>query len=334
MLKFILYRFLQVIPVMLAIATMTFFMVHAAPGGPFSQERNVRPEILEKINEYYGLNDPLHVQYWNYLVKICPKKFNPFQLFVYDELEGRRVINFDLKDIFGIDLGPSYKYEGRTVNGLIAESFPVSLKLGIASLCIALMLGIPAGIIASIGKNTALDYIPMSVAMVGICLPTFVMGPTLALIFGLWLGWVNVSGWFTWSDIILPSLTLGLFYAAYIARLTRGGMLEILSQDFIRTARAKGVPETTIIFKHSLKGGLLPVVSFMGPALAGMISGSFVIETIFQIPGLGRHFINSAFNRDYTMVLGTVLFYAFFIILMNLLVDIVQVIMNPKLKYE
>ncbi len=334
MFKFILIRFLQVIPVLLAIATMTFFMVHAAPGGPFSQERNVRPEILEKMNEHYGLNDPVYVQYWNYLVKICPKKFNPFKLFVYDKSEGRRVFNFDLKEVFGIDFGPSYKYEGRTVNELIAESFPVSMKLGIVALTIALFLGVPAGIIASIGKNTALDYVPMSVAMVGICLPTFVMGPILALTFGLWLGWVNVSGWFTWSDIILPSLTLGLYYAAYVARLTRGGMLEILSQDFIRTARAKGVPESKIIFKHSLKGGLLPVVSFMGPALAGMISGSFVIETIFQIPGLGRHFINSAFNRDYTMVLGTVLFYATFIIIMNLLVDVVQVIMNPKLKYE
>ena len=246
----------------------------------------------------------------------------------------RRVFNFNLKEIFGIDLGPSYKYEGRTVNELIAESFPVSMKLGLVALAVALCLGVPAGIIASIGKNTALDYVPMSVAMVGICLPTFVMGPILALVFGLWLGWVNVSGWFTWSDIILPSLTLGLFYAAYVARLTRGGMLEILSQDFIRTARAKGVPESKVIIKHSFKGGLLPVVSFMGPALAGMISGSFVIETIFQIPGLGRHFINSAFNRDYTMVLGTVLFYASFIIIMNLLVDIVQVIMNPKLKYE
>lgn len=305
MLVFILKRVLGTIPVLFIVAALTFFMSRAAPGGPFDQERKVSSEILERIEEYYGLNDPLPVQFFSYLANL---------------LKG--------------DLGPSFRNEGRTVNELIGEAFPVSVELGLLALLIALSLGIPAGILAAVKRNTALDYAPMSLAMVGICLPTFVMGPILALVFGLWLGWFNVSGWFTWNDRVLPSLTLGLFYAAYVARLTRGGMLEVLSQDFIRTARAKGLPEWRVVLGHSLRGGLLPVVSFLGPAMAGLISGSFVVETIFQIPGLGRHFVNAAFNRDYTMIMGTVLFYATLLIIMNLLVDIVQVLLNPKLKYE
>ncbi|TVR54560.1 MAG: ABC transporter permease [Puniceicoccaceae bacterium] len=324
MLKFVVYRLFQTIPVLFVIVTMTFFMVRAAPGGPFSEERQVSPQILERMNEHYGLNDPLLVQYWNYLKNITPKRFRP------DRFHGED----PLGDAFGIDLGPSFKHEGRTVNEMIAESFPVSLELGLLALAIALCFGVPTGILAAVRRNSSLDYVPMSTAMVGICLPSFVIGPIFALVFGLWLGWFNVSGWFQPSDRILPAFTLGLFYAAYMARLSRGGMLEILSQDYIRTARAKGLRERTVIFIHALKGGLLPVVSFLGPALAGLISGSFVVETIFQIPGLGRHFINGALNRDYSMVLGTVLFYATLIIIMNLLVDIIQVMLNPKLKYE
>jgi oligopeptide transport system permease protein len=280
-------------------------MVRAAPGGPFSQDRRVAPEILEKMEAQYGLNDPLLTQYFRYLGNI---------------LQG--------------DLGYSFKHEGRTVNEMIAESAPVSFRLGGLSMLFALLVGVPAGILAAVRRNTALDYLPMSAAMVGICLPTFVLGPLLALVFGLWLGWFNVAGWFSVRDMILPSITLGLAYAAYIARLTRGGMLEILSQDYIRTARSKGLGEATIVLKHAVKGGILPVVAFLGPALAGILAGSFVVETIFWIPGLGRHFVNAALNRDYTMVLGTVIFYAFLIILLNLLADVIQVMLNPRLKYE
>jgi oligopeptide transport system permease protein len=303
--KFILIRLLQTIPVILVIVTITFFMVRLAPGGPFSQERQVSPRILEQMNAHYGLDKPLFQQYLAYLGNLTR-----------------------------LDLGPSFKHEGRTVNEMIAESFPVSLELGGLALLIALILGVPAGVLAAVKRNTSLDYVPMSMAMVGICLPTFVIGPLLALTLGLWLGWFNVSGWFSWSDRALPALTLGLYYAAYVARLSRGGMLEILNQDFIRTARAKGLPEARVIFRHALRGGLLPVVSFLGPALAGLISGSFVVETIFQIPGLGRHFINGALNRDYSMVMGTVLFYATLIIIANLIVDVIQVLLNPRLKFE
>jgi oligopeptide transport system permease protein len=305
MIKFILKRLLQAIPVLFIIVAGTFFMIRLAPGGPFTQERQISPQILEKLNAHYGLNDPILVQFWRYL-----------------------------KNLAHMDLGPSYVHQGMTVNELIGESFPVSLELGLYGIVIALILGIPAGIIAAVKKNSTLDYISMSFSMVGICLPTFVMGPLLALSLGLWLGWFNVSGWYSWSDRVLPALTLGLFYAAYVSRMTRGGMLEILTQDYIRTARAKGLSETQVILKHTLKGGFIPVITFLGPAIAGIISGSFVVETIFQIPGLGRHFVNAAFNRDYTMILGTVLFYAVLIIIFNLIVDIILASIDPKLRLE
>jgi oligopeptide transport system permease protein len=304
MLKFILKRVAQSIVALFVIITITFFMVRFAPGDPFSAERKMPEHIKQNLMEHYGLNDPLAVQYVNYLGNL---------------VKG--------------DLGPSFT-ETRSVNQILAASFPVSLELGSWALLIALSIGLPVGITASVFKNSMVDYIPMSMAMIGICLPTFVLGPILALVFGVWLGWFNVSGWFMPADRVLPALTIGLAYAAVIARITRGGMLEVLSQDFVRTAKAKGVPFPRIVFFHTLKGGLLPVLSFLGPALAGIISGSFVVETVFQIPGMGRQFVQSAFNRDYTLVLGTVILFAVLITLANLLVDIVQVIINPRLRFE
>lgn len=305
MLRFIARRLLQMIPVLFVIATLTFFMMRLAPGGPFAAEKNVPPEIQQNVEKYYGLNRPLYQQYFDYLGRL---------------LKG--------------DLGPSFKYSNRTVNELIAQSFPVSAELAFWSLLVALALGLPAGIIASLRPNSAADYIPSSLAMIGISVPNFVLGPLLVLVFALKLQWLRVSGWREPIDRVLPALTLGAAYAAYIARLTRGGMLEILSQDFIRTARAKGASNARVIFHHALRGGLLPVVSYLGPTIAGLLTGSFVIETIFQIPGLGRYFVNAAFNRDYTMVLGAVLFYATLIVIFNLIVDLALVWMNPKQKFE
>ncbi|MGD1019294.1 MAG: ABC transporter permease subunit [Verrucomicrobiia bacterium] len=305
MLRFIAKRFLETIPVLLIIATVTFFMVRLAPGGPFTTEKSIPPEIQKKLEAFYGLNRPLFQQYIDYMGNL---------------LKG--------------DLGPSFKYATWSVNELIWSAFPVSLELGCYGLAIALVLGLGAGIVASLRQNSAIDHAAMSLAMIGICVPTFVLGPLLILMFGLGLGWVNASGWDSPRDRILPSITLGFFYAAYIARLARGGMLEILNQEFIRTARAKGASRHRIILKHALKGGLLPVVAFLGPAVADIITGSFVVETIFQVPGLGRFFVTAAFNRDYTMVIGTVLFYAVLIILLNLVVDIVQVWLNPRLRFE
>jgi len=305
MLRFIARRILEIIPVLFIIITATFFMIRFVPGGPFTTEKAVSPEIKANLEAHYGLDKPLFVQYLDYLGSLA--KF---------------------------DFGPSFKYPNRTVNEIIYDKLPVSLELGLTSLTVALVLGIILGVTAAVKRNTWLDYFCSSVAMTGICIPTFVLGPLLVLVFAIHLGWFNASGWYTSYDRVLPAATLGLVYSAYVARLTRGGMLEVLNQDYIRTARAKGANEFRVIFRHAVRGGLLPVVSFLGPAIAGILSGSFVIETIFQIPGLGREFVNSAFNRDYTLVLGTVILYASLIVVLNLVVDVVQVWLNPKLKFD
>jgi oligopeptide transport system permease protein len=305
MFRFVARRLLQVIPVFFVIITATFFMVRFVPGGPFTAEKAVSPEIMRNIEAHYGLDKPLWRQYLPYLGSISRG-----------------------------DLGPSFKYPNRTVNEIIGDKLPVSLELGALSLSVALVLGLTLGVLAAVRRNTWLDYLASSTGLLGICIPTFVLGPLLVLLFAIKLGWFNASGWYTPADRVLPSLTLGFVYAAYIMRLTRGGMLEVLNQDFIRTARAKGATEIRVVFRHALRGGLLPVVSFLGPGIAGILTGSFIIETIFQIPGLGREFVNSAFNRDYTLVLGTVILYASLIVICNLLVDIAQVWLNPKLKFE
>ena len=309
MFVFILRRILETIPVLLCVAAMTFFMCRLAPGGPFDDDKQVTAEVREQLNKQFNLDKPLYVQFYQYLVNL-PKL-------------------------------QSFKYPNRTVGDIIKQKFPVSFKLGFFAITIALGIGVLFGVIASLKPNSFIDYIPSSLAMIGICLPTFVMGPILMYIFALKLKLLPATGWGGFdgdaifhADMILPSLTLGLFYAAYISRLTRGGMLDILTQDYIRTAKAKGASGLRVIAKHAMRGGLLPVISFMGPAVAGLIAGSFVIETIFNIPGLGKDFVQSAFNRDYTLVLGVVMFYATLIVLLNLVVDILQVTLNPKLKFN
>jgi oligopeptide transport system permease protein len=306
MLRFIIRRILEAIPVLFIVATITFFLLHHMPGGPFDTEKVTTPEIKAQIEAYYGLDKPIMEQYYVYMKRLI--------------LHG--------------DLGPSLKYFGWSVNELLAGSLPVSIELGLEGLAFALFFGLIAGIVASLRKNTAGDYIPMSVATLGICIPSFVTGPLLILIFAIKLGFFNSSGWFFPRDRILPAMTLGLYYMAYISRLTRGGMLEILNQDFIRTARSKGASEWRVICKHSLRGGLLSVVSFLGPAISGLVTGSLVVETIFDIPGAARFFVLAAFNRDGPMLMGTTLVYAALVVAMNLVADIVAVWMNPKLRFE
>ena len=229
------------------------------------------------------------------------------------------------------DFGPSFRYPGRSVSEMIYTGLPITFELAFYALMIAVALGIFSGVLAALKRNTFLDYFPMAIAMLGICVPTFLMGPILVLVFGINLEVLPVSGWDTLSgDKLLPSITLGFAYAAYIARLSRGGMLEVLGQDFIRTARAKGLSEFSIVTRHAMQGGLLPVVSFMGPAIAGLLGGSFVVETIFQIPGLGRFYVEAAFNRDYTMILGTTIFFSAMIIFFNLLSDLAVLLLNPR----
>jgi oligopeptide transport system permease protein len=304
--RFVLFRALQAVPVLLAVITITFFLVRAAPGGPFSDEKAVSPQVKAALEAQYRLDLPMHEQYLSYLA---------------DLLRG--------------DMGPSFKYPGRKVEELIFQGLPVTAELGFYALLVALLFGIGAGVIAALRPNTMQDYVPMSLAMIGICMPSFLLGPLLVLVFGIQLGWLPVSGWGQMpGDKILPSLTLGAMYAAYIARLSRSGMLEVMSQDYLRTARAKGLPEHLVVLKHALRGSLTPVISYLGPAFAGLISGSFVVETIFQIPGLGRFYVQAAFNRDYTMILGTTTFLAALIVTFNLLSDIVAAFLNPRLRYQ
>ena len=233
------------------------------------------------------------------------------------------------------DLGPSFKYPGRSVNEILASGLPVTAELGVYALCFALFIGVFAGVLAALRPNTQQDYVPMSLAMIGICMPSFLLGPLLILVFGIFLEWLPISGWGDLpGDKILPSVTLGSAYAAYIARLSRAGMLEILSQDYIRTARAKGASDPRVVFKHALRGGLIPVVAFLGPAFAGLLAGSFVVETIFQIPGLGRFYVQAAFNRDYTMILGTTVFLSVLIVAFNLISDVLAAWMDPRLRTQ
>ncbi|PCJ45854.1 MAG: ABC transporter [Gammaproteobacteria bacterium] len=306
MFTFILKRVFQAIPVLFVVVTATFFLIHSAPGGPFDAEKEIPPQILENLLKAYNLDAPVHEQYFIYLSNL---------------VKG--------------DFGPSFKYTDYSVTEMISSGFMVTLELGFYALIVALVIGLATGIFASLRPNTLGDYIPMSISMLGICMPAFLLGPLLVLTFSIWLGWLPVAGWGQFpGDKILPSITLGAAYAAYVARLTRGGMLEVLSQDFIRTARAKGLSERVVVLKHALRGGVLPVVSFLGPAIAGLITGSFVVETLFQIPGLGRFYVQAAFNRDYTMILGSTIFYSSLIISMNIISDILTVWLNPRLDYD
>jgi len=302
MLQLIFKRLLVAIPVLIIVASITFFLVRLAPGGPFDSEKVVAPQVLKNLNEVYNLNAPLYEQYFDYMANA----------------------------ITG-DFGPSFRYPGRSVSEMILTGLPATFELAFYAIIFAVFLGLLAGIVAAVKKNTALDYIPMAIAMLGICMPTFLLGPLLVLIFGINLELMPVSGWDTLpGDKVLPAITLGAAYAAYIARLSRGGMLETLNQDYIRTARAKGLSEFKVVMLHAIRGGLIPVLAFLGPAIAGLIGGSFVVETIFQIPGLGRFYVEAAFNRDYTMILGTTIFFSALIIFFNLLSDIAVAIFNPQ----
>ncbi len=304
MTQLIFRRLLTYIPVLLVVIIITFLMVHAAPGGPFDAERVASPEIIEKLNEAYNLDKPIHIQIYNYLL---------------NALQG--------------DFGPSFKYPGRTVNELIMSGLPTTIELAFYSILFAIFLGVMSGVMASLNPGKLLDIIPMSISLLGICIPSIILGPILVLIFGIWYEVLPVYGWGdNPGDKILPTITLGTAYAAIFARLTRGGMLEILGQDYIRTARAKGLSETRIVVVHALRGGILPVISFLGPAIAGLLAGSFVVETIFQINGVGRFYVQAAFNRDYTMILGTSILFTFMTLTFVLISDIVASFLNPTLR--
>lgn len=306
MFRYILKRLLIAIPTIFAIITFAFFLIRVAPGGPFDQERTIPAEIQENLNKVYHLDEPLFMQYFRYLGNI---------------IRG--------------DFGPSFQYMDRSVTELIGLGFPVSLKLGLLAIIFAVIIGSVLGILAAIRQNTKSDYSIMTGAMIGITIPNFVMAPILILIFGVFLNWLPAGGWGErWQQMVLPIVGLALPQIAYVSRLMRGSMIEVLHSNFVRTARAKGLSEKKIIFRHCLKPALLPVVSFLGPAAAAVITGSVVIEQIFGIPGVGRYFVQGSLNRDYTLVMGVVVFYGVLIVMFNLLVDLVYGFLDPKVRLK
>ncbi len=307
MLAYAFRRVAGAIPTLLVVITISFFMMRLAPGGPFDREKTLPPEIEANILKAYNLDKPLHQQYITYLVNV---------------LHG--------------DFGPSYKYLDFTVTDLIVAGFPVSLKLGLTAIVLALLIGVTTGTIAALQQNSRFDYMVMGVAMIGIAIPNFVMAPLLALIFGVYLSVLPVAGWKNGAlpNMILPVVTLALPQIAYIARLTRGSMVETMNSNHIRTARAKGLAEKVVVIRHALKGGLLPVISYLGPATAQIITGSVVIESIFDVPGIGRYFVTGALNRDYPVVMGVVIFFAILIITLNLIVDLFYGFLDPRVKVD
>ncbi|NQV21944.1 MAG: oligopeptide ABC transporter permease OppB [Rhodospirillales bacterium] len=300
-------RVLNSVPTLLIIVTIAFFMVRLAPGGPFDAERSLPPEIEQNLAKAYHLDESLLAQYGRYIGNL---------------LQG--------------DFGPSFKYRDRSVTELIGIGFPVSLRLGVAAIAIALVLGSFLGSVAALRQNSGVDFGIMTTAMLGIAIPGFVIAPLLSLVFGVYLNWLPAGGWNdgALANMVLPVIALALPQVAVIARLTRGSMIEVLHTDYIRTAYAKGMPQRIVLFRHALRSALMPVVSYLGPATAGIVTGSVVIEQIFGIPGIGRFFIQGALNRDYTLVTGVVVFYGALLIAANLIVDLIYGWLDPRVRYD
>lgn len=289
----------------LLVVTLTWGLIRIAPGNFYSTEKKLPPAIEANIKKKYGLDKPWYTQY-----------------------------AIMMGNILRLDFGDSLKYQGQSVNEIIARHFPYSATMGILAYLLALIVGLTAGIVAALKQNSAFDYGSMSLAMLGLSVPNFVLGPILVLVFSLWLFWLPPARWGGISNLILPVITLAAIYAAYIARLTRAGMLEVMRSDYIRTARAKGLPEWKVLLKHALRGGIVPVVSFTGPALASLLAGTVVVEKVFAIPGLGNIFIQSVLNRDEPLILGIVAFLSILIMIFNLAVDISYGFLDPRIRYE
>jgi oligopeptide transport system permease protein len=306
MLRYALGRLLGIVPTLLVIVTAAFFVMRLAPGGPFDEEQALPPEIEANLEAAYGLDQPVHVQFGRYLQGL---------------LHG--------------DLGPSFKYKDHRVSELIARGLPVTVTIGVLALLVAVGLGVPLGIAAALHHDRAADHAVMATALVGIAVPNFVLAPVLALVFGVYLGWLPVAGWEPGSvrHLVLPVITLALPFVAYVARLTRGSLLEVLQAPYIRSARAKGLSRGAVLRRHALKPTLMPVVSYLGPAAAALLTGSLVVEQVFGLPGVGRYFVQGAINRDYTLVMGMVIFYAALILLLNLAVDLVYGWLDPRIRH-
>lgn len=307
MLSYAIRRMAGVVPTLLAIVTVAFFVIRLAPGGPFDEEQTLSPEIRANLEAAYGLDRPLHEQYVRYVAGL---------------LRG--------------ELGPSFRFKDVSVGELVAQGFPVSLVLGLTAIAFALPVGIFLGAFAALRRNSPLDATIMGVTVLGIALPGFVIGPLFALVFGLHLRWLPVAGWEAGDPryLVLPALTLALPLIAYIARLTRASLLEVLRSNFVRTARAKGLAESAVIRRHALRPALLPVVSYLGPAAAFVVTGSLVVETVFAMPGTGRHLVQAAINRDYPLVMGMIVVYGVLLLLLNLLADLLYGWLDPRVRHD
>lgn len=305
MFKYICKRVVSIFVTLLIVCSLTFVMMKIIPGGPFTGEKNLPDSVLESLNEKYHLNDPVLKQYTDYI-----------------------------KGVFTFNMGPSFKKVGVNVQDIIRESFPVSAKLGGVTLVIILIVGIPLGIWAALGRGRWQDYLVTIIATVGIAVPTFVTGSLILYVFGAKLGWIPTYGFDSWKCYIGPCVSLAAFSMAFVMRLTRSSMLDVMGQDYIRTAKAKGLPRRKVIFKHAFKNALIPVVTYVGLMTAGLMSGSFVTEKIFAIPGMGKFYVEAINNRDYTVIMGTTFFYALLAATMILVVDIVYAILDPRIKYK
>jgi len=305
MLRYVIRRLLWLIPVLFFISIITFSLAHAVPGGPFDREHALPPEVIANLTRYYGLDQPVWKQYVKYI--------------------GDVVLHFDF--------GPTYRSRGRSVNDIFADHLPVSAQLGLVALLLALCIGVPLGIVSALKQNTVWDYMAMGLAIVGVSVPSIVLGPLLILVFAVGLNWLPVAGWGTPAQMLLPALALGLSQAAVIGRLTRASMLQVVREDYIRTARAKGLVERVVMVRHALRNAFIPVATILGPMFAFLVTGTFIVEQIFAIPGMGRYFVTSITNRDYPVVMGTILLYALVLVLANLAVDISYAFLDPRIRY-
>jgi oligopeptide transport system permease protein len=305
MLRFLVRRLLVAIPTLFVVITVAFFMMRAAPGSPFSSDRKLPPEIEKNIQKKYHFDEPLIVQYGEYLGGV---------------LHG--------------DLGPSLKYRDKSVLDIIKQNYRVSLTIGLSAFVLAVFFGVSLGAIAALRQNGPADYTTMAIAILGVCIPSFVTAPLLQLVFGSNLGWLPIAGWDNGSlpNLVMPIVVLSLPQIAIISRLTRAGMIEALRSNYVRTARAKGLPEWRIVTKHAIRAALLPLVSYLGPAFAGLMTGSLIVEKIFGLPGLGKFFVTSALQRDYTVVMGMVIFFATLILLLNLIADMLYAVLDPRVR--
>lgn len=340
MTQYIVRRVLAMFVVLFIVSLMTFFFMNLIPGNPFSRERAVPPQVIATLEAKYNLDDPLYIQYFNYMFDITVPRITGRTLEV-EAVTGRfsdYMINIDIpatdRTLRWMDFGPSFRATARSVNGIFKDHLPVSFQLGVAAMIVAMVIGIPAGTIAALNRNSTLDYTSMAIALIGVSISPIILGPILRYIFGVQLRWLPPTGWGTLAHMILPALALGFRSSALLARLTRASLLQVLNEDYIRTARAKGLPERTVVSLHALKNAMIPVVTVLGPLFAALTTGTFIIELIFGIPGMGGFFVTSISNRDYPVIMGTTLLYASFLVMANLLVDLTYALLDPRISYS